>query len=41
MGGRARQHVLRRYSAGRLLSDVDTLYRGLLQPVPAGHPLRT
>jgi glycosyltransferase involved in cell wall biosynthesis len=41
MGGRARQHVLRRYSVERLLSDIDALYRELLQPVPAGNPIRT
>jgi MMP alpha-(1->4)-mannosyltransferase len=41
MGGRARQHVLRRYSAGRLLSDIDALYRELLQPASAGDPIRT
>jgi glycosyltransferase involved in cell wall biosynthesis len=41
MGGRARQHVLRRYSVERLLSDIDALYRDLLQPVPARNPIRT
>jgi glycosyltransferase involved in cell wall biosynthesis len=30
MGQRAREHVLRRYSADRLVSDVDALYRELL-----------
>jgi glycosyltransferase involved in cell wall biosynthesis len=41
MGDRARQHVLRRYPVERLLSDIDALYRELLQPVPAGNPIRT
>jgi glycosyltransferase involved in cell wall biosynthesis len=41
MGGRARQHVLRHYSVERLLSDIDALYRDLLQPVPARNPIRT
>ena len=41
MGGRAREHVLRRYSAERLLSDIDALYRELLQPASAGDPIRT
>jgi glycosyltransferase involved in cell wall biosynthesis len=30
MGQRAREHVLRRYSAERLVSDIDALYRELL-----------
>jgi glycosyltransferase involved in cell wall biosynthesis len=41
MGGRAREHVLRRYSAERLLSDIDALYRELLQPASSGDPIRT
>jgi glycosyltransferase involved in cell wall biosynthesis len=41
MGGRAREHVLRRYSSERLLSDIDALYRELLQPPSAGDPIRT
>jgi glycosyltransferase involved in cell wall biosynthesis len=31
MGGRARDHVLSRYSAARLIADVDALYRELIE----------
>lgn len=30
MGGRAREHAVSRYSAGRLVDDIDSLYRELL-----------
>jgi glycosyltransferase involved in cell wall biosynthesis len=31
MGGRAREHVAERFSAARLVEDIDQLYRGLLE----------
>ena len=41
MGERARTHVLARYSVERLIGDIDALYRGLLERVLAGDPVRT
>lgn len=40
MGARAREHVLRRYSVERLLSEIDALYTELLA-ASAGAPVRT
>ncbi len=36
MGARAREHALGRYSVERLLTDIDALYRELLEPASAG-----
>jgi glycosyltransferase involved in cell wall biosynthesis len=42
MGGRARAHVLPRYSVDRLIDDIDALYRELLeQRADAADPVRT
>ena len=41
MGERAREHVFGRYSIERLIVDIDSLYRELLQPARAGEPVRT
>ncbi len=41
MGTRAREHVLQRYSVERLLSDIDALYRELLQSARVGDAVRT
>jgi glycosyltransferase involved in cell wall biosynthesis len=40
MGGRARKHILRRYSVERLLADIDSLYSELLLAIRAGGPIR-
>jgi glycosyltransferase involved in cell wall biosynthesis len=41
MGAAAKEHVLSRYSIERLLTDIDALYRELLEPAGAPEPVRT
>ena len=35
MGAAGREHVLRRYAVGRLVDDIDALYRELLETTSA------
>jgi glycosyltransferase involved in cell wall biosynthesis len=41
MGRAARAHVVQRYSIERLIADIDSLYRELLEQTAARQPLRT
>jgi glycosyltransferase involved in cell wall biosynthesis len=41
MGRAAREHVLQRYSIERLIADIDSLYRELLERAAECEPLRT